>query len=243
MKHTTKHASRCCSHCWYLNDISEKAVCHSHCTYQTKKFSFKYSKHSESRRFIWLKLNAEAREKVNIWFHLDYPENQLLMRRMDLMSCDNKHNPFFLDLSQIDRTHDKCSVTLSVTHTHLLPICTSVSILCKCSTKAVKRQKIHCSNASWSNMTAHTRSLCCWLTVGQIVNLHFDQSTSTPPSWKEGIQPVHTHNEGKRGSDAWKYLKCLIHLIVSHLCAPRGSVSFRGESSTSTTTEHITFIQ
>lgn len=62
---------------------------------------------------------------------------------------------------------------------------------------------------------------------------------SPPPQQKWG-HLASTHNEGKWDSDAWKCLKCLIYLIVCNLllyasCGqpPRGSVSFRGESSMS----------
>lgn len=40
------------------------------------------------------------------------------MRRMDLMSYDNKRKPFFFDPSQTDQTHSKCSVKLK---TYLSP--------------------------------------------------------------------------------------------------------------------------
>lgn len=38
-------------------------------------------------------------------------KNQLLMRKMNLMSSDNKCNPFSLDTSQIGHKNGKCSVT------------------------------------------------------------------------------------------------------------------------------------
>ncbi len=80
-----------------------------------------------------------------------------------------------------------------------------------------------------------------WLTVGEPVNLPFDPSTSiSNPTQQKWGHLASTNNEGKWGSDAWKCLKCLIYLIVGHLllgasCGqpPRGSVSFRGESSMS----------
>lgn len=40
------------------------------------------------------------------------------MKRMDLMSCDNKCNPFFLDPSQIDQTHDKCPIKMKTFNGH-----------------------------------------------------------------------------------------------------------------------------
>lgn len=58
-------------------------------------------------------------KKVNIRFHLDYSENQLLMRRMDSMSWDNQHNPFLLDVSLIDHRNSKCPTKLKTFYLHM----------------------------------------------------------------------------------------------------------------------------